>query len=123
MDDSKYLVAVASSDGIVINKHFGKASRFYIYNVKDDEEITLSEIRDVTPVCNAGDHDDNRLQENLNLFRDCEYVLVSRIGYGASQMADSMGIEVMELPGEIHKSITTLIQHRKINQLLGGRLK
>ena len=54
----KTLVAVASSDGIVVNNHFGRASKFYIYSF-DDSDINFEEIRELTPVCESGNHDDN----------------------------------------------------------------
>lgn len=68
MDKKKNLIAVASSDGIVVNNHFGKARTFYIYEEKDDK-ITYVEKREVEPVCNGGNHDDDRLQENLEKFQ------------------------------------------------------
>lgn len=117
MDRKPYLIAVASSDGIVVNNHFGRASKFYIYSVNEKDDIALIEIREVIPVCDSGNHDDNRLQNNLNVLKDCSYILVSRIGYGASNMAEIMGIECFELPGEIEQSIERLIQYKKINQL------
>jgi len=117
MDKEEYLIAIASSDGIVVNNHFGKAAKFYIYSVNQNDEFSFKEIREVIPVCNGGDHDDNRLKENLERFTDCRHILVSRIGYGASSMASDMGIECYELPGEIEQSIIKLIQYKKLNHL------
>ena len=34
MDEKDYRIAVASSDGIVVNNHFGRARAFYIYELK-----------------------------------------------------------------------------------------
>ncbi len=39
----KYRIAVASSDGIVVNQHFGRASLFRIFNVLQDNTIQLLE--------------------------------------------------------------------------------
>ncbi len=119
MDDEKYLVAVASSDGIVINSHFGRASFFYIYEVDEKDEIRLKGYRNVEPVCDGGNHDDHRLQETLAGLADCKYLLVSRIGYGAQAVAQSLGIIPMELPGEIKESINELIKYQKIQSLFG----
>ena len=116
MDNDKYLIAVASSDGIVVNNHFGRASTFYVYEIKE-EEIRFIQIRNVEPVCNGGNHDENKLKKNLSNFIDCRYLLVSRIGNGALQVAESYGIEVYEVPGEIEESIRKLIQYKKINDL------
>jgi len=114
MDNTQ--IAVASSDGIVVNNHFGKARKFYIYKV-NDEVIDLQEIRELKPVCDTGNHDDERLRENLNELIDCEYLLVSRIGDGARNMALGMGIEAFEIPGIIKDSIDQLIKYVKIQKL------
>ena len=38
-----YKVAAASSDGIVINKHFGRADTFYIYEIAENGKYRLLE--------------------------------------------------------------------------------
>lgn len=118
MDDEKYWVAIASSDGIVVNSHFGKASCFYIYEVSGNEEVRLVEKRTVTPICKGGEHNDDRLEAHLTKFIDCKYVLVSRIGNGAATVAERMGITPMEIPGEIDESIHQLIKYIKIQNLM-----
>ena len=120
MDDEKYLVAAASSDGIVVNNHFGKAGLFYIYEVDDEGNTKCIENRRLTPVCEGGNHDENRLKENLEKLKDCKYILVSRIGNGAAMMAEKFGITPMELPGIIAESIEELIKYRKIQNLFSA---
>lgn len=119
MAKGSYFVAVASSDGIVVNNHFGRAKSFYIYEVNEDEDIRFVEKREASPVCNGGNHSDEKLKENLLIFQDCRYLLVSRIGNGAADMAQSLGIESYEIPGEIENSIRQLIKYAKIEKLLG----
>ena len=43
-----YRVAAASSDGIVINQHFGRADIFYIYEVTGKGNYRFLETRTVT---------------------------------------------------------------------------
>ena len=109
-------IAVASSDGIVVNSHFGHATQFYIYEVTDDKEKLL-EIRKVEPVCQSGNHDDGKLSENIDRIADCNYLLVSRIGYGAAAAAEQKGIVPYEIPGMIGDSIEQLMNYRKIKKL------
>ena len=116
MDKDQYKIAVASSDGIVVNNHFGRASEFYIYQI-NDKKIQFIEKRNVIPVCDRGNHDDNRLKENLLTFKDCKYLLVSRIGEGAVSMARQVGIECYEIPGVIEDSINQLIKYNLIKNL------
>ena len=117
MDDKKKIrIAAASSDGIVVNRHFGKAETFYIYEV-EGEEVTLLEVRKLSPVCNSGNHDPDRLKTSIKKLSDCRYLLVSRIGNGAEQMAECFGLKAYELPGIITESIQKMLQHIRIQSL------
>lgn len=116
MDKDGTRIAVASSDGIVVNNHFGRAKAFYIYKI-EEENIQLIEKRELEPVCEMGNHDDDRLRENLEKLSDCNYLLVSRIGDGARMVASNMGIEAFEIPGIIEESIEQLIRFIKIQAL------
>lgn len=113
----QYKVAAASSDGIVINKHFGRADTFYIYEVSEMNEYTLVEVRKLQPVCSGGNHDDSRLCEKIDKLKDCEYILVGKIGEGAVLMAEQAGIMTMELPGMIEDAINKINTYRKIQNL------
>ena len=116
MADDRYLIAVASSDGIVVNNHFGHAATFYVFEASDDR-IELKGKREVTPVCHTGEHDEDRLNENANRFADCDFVLVSKIGDGARAVLESKGIACYEIPGIITDSIDKLIRYEKVNNL------
>lgn len=116
MDNKNISIAVASSDGIVVNKHFGRASKLYIYIISG-EELKLLEMREVTPVCNGGNHDDIQLEENMKIIADCDYLLVARIGNGAVQAAAKYNIDAYEIPGIIEESIDQLIRYIKIKEL------
>lgn len=117
MDRMEYKIAVASSDGIVVNSHFGKARDFYIYQMDDKERIHFLEKRSVTPVCEGGNHDDEKLKTSLEKLKDCKYLLVSRIGSGAANIAESFGIDSYEIPGIIEESVEQLIKYIKIKKL------
>ncbi len=117
MDKDEYKIAVASSDGIVVNNHFGRAKEFYIYQIDETEQLHFLEKRSLIPVCEAGNHDNERLRENLEELRDCKYLLVSKIGIGATNMAKSLGIESYEIPGIIEESVEQLIKYIKIKKL------
>ena len=117
MDKEEYKIAVASSDGIVVNTHFGRAKVFYIYRIDDEEQMHFLEKRSVTPVCEAGNHDNEKLKANLEKLMECKYLLVSRIGSGATDMAAACGIESYEIPGIIEESVEQLIKYIKIKKL------
>lgn len=117
MDKDILRIAVASSDGIVVNNHFGRAKTFYIYEKSSDDTERLIEKRDVIPICECANHDDIKLNDNLEKLSDCDYLLVSRIGYEAANAARQKGIEPYEIPGIISKSIERLVQYIKIQNL------
>jgi predicted Fe-Mo cluster-binding NifX family protein len=104
-------IAVATTDGKIVNQHFGKAEQFYILNV-DEEAITydLTEIRHTGSVCQGGDHEDTRLLEVISALKDCDYVLVSRIGMRARNILEKSGIDAYEIPGVVEESVDKLIR-------------
>lgn len=114
--DNSYKIAAASSDGIVVNQHFGRADRFLIFKV-NGSDYNFTEIRTVEPVCSYGNHDDGKLLENLRNIQDCKYLIVSRIGVGASTQAEQLGITQMELPDMIEESIRKVISFEQIQNL------
>lgn len=117
-EDKLYKVAVASTDGIVINQHFGRADTFYIYEVAETGNYRFLETRIVTPICNGGNHNKEKLCSNIRKFKDCKYILVSRIGMGAANVMEQSGIVPMELPGMIEESIGKLITYEQLQILV-----
>ncbi len=112
-----YKIAVASSDGIVVNQHFGHSRSFYIYDVSGDTAAFTGEIRMLVPVCQTGNHDDDRLTENLRALSDCKYLLVQKIGTEAAARAESLGISPYEIPDIIGDAINKLVSYEKVQSL------
>lgn len=112
-------IAVATTDGKVVNQHFGKAEKFYILDV-DEDAITfeLTEIRETGSVCLGGEHEDSRLLEVVSELKDCDYVLVSRIGMRARNILEQSGIEAYEIPGVVEESVDKLIRFSMVQKLL-----
>lgn len=114
--DNSYKIAAASSDGIVVNQHFGHAEKFLIFEV-NGSSFDFTEIRTVEPVCSLRNHDNEKLTENLRKIQDCKYLLVSRIGAGASARAEQFGITPMELPYMIEEAVKKVISFEQIQNL------
>lgn len=114
----KYRIGIASSDGIVVNQHFGRAKQFLIVDVEESGNMSIAELREVCPLCDGGVHDDDRLKEAVHQLADCNYVLVSRIGSGAAYALEHHGIAAFELPGLIEDSIKKLLTYIEIQSLL-----
>ena len=115
--NSKYRVAIASSDGESVNFHFGKSNLFYIYYIDDESGYDLIEKRSVMPVCQDRSHEKSAMEKSVKQFRDCKYVIASRIGPAASQTLTSAGIISMELPGSIDDAILKVWKYNRVQGL------
>lgn len=103
-----YKVAVASSDGKVVNTHFGRALQFLIFEVGDTGWSFL-EARENQPACSFGEHSDGGLLHTAQLISDCKIVLVTMIGPGASQVLEQRGIKPFSSPGYIDELLNKLV--------------
>ncbi len=102
-------VAVVSSDGKVINQHFGNASRFLIFEVNGGE-IQFIEVRETTPLCGSADYGnkDDVLCGIIYLIKDCEAVLCARIGRKPRDELRKNGINPIEDPYFIHEALKNI---------------
>ncbi len=116
-EHARYRVAVASSDGSIVNRHYGRAEKFFIYFVDDDEGYDLCEEREVTPVCMDGSHLKDAMEQSVKRFSDCRYLVASRIGAGAAQALTAAGIVGMELPGSIEDAIVKVWKYNRVQGL------
>ena len=112
-----YRVAVATQTGDSVDVHYGRASRFQIYEIEELESIDLIEVRELIPVCADGEHDPVRLEENAKKLNDCRCVIASRIGPGALNSLAAEGIEGYELPGDIEEAIDRMVRYRQVQRL------
>lgn len=106
-------VAVASSDGKVVNQHFGRATRFLIFELERDGEFKYITTRENVPPCSGGEHDPGLLNNTVNLLLDCQAVLVSQIGPGAEKLLLAKGIKAMQRPNFIEAALRYYSRHRK----------
>ncbi len=113
-----YKIAVASTDGKVVNQHFGRADQFYIIEVDDEGEYEAIELRKLPPICQGGDHDEDAMIRNVKLLSDCEFVLVSRIGHSAENALERQGIVTYVIPDIIEDAVIKLISYEKISKMI-----
>jgi predicted Fe-Mo cluster-binding NifX family protein len=110
----KYRAAFASSDGKVVNQHFGRARQFLILDI-DDENKTWEyvETRENDPPCDGGTHSDDALEQSAGIINDCRAVFVARIGTGAQSLLAEKHIQAIELPYPMEDIIHALL-HAKV---------
>lgn len=97
-------VAVASTDGKVVNAHFGRASQFLIFEMTDDT-ISFIELRENKPGCSQLNEPIGTMEETLALISDCQYVLVAKIGKPMKEVLLEAGLVAIEAPGMIEDEL------------------
>ena len=107
-----YKIAIASSDGKFVNQHFGTTQQFLVVELEDDGSYKFLETRKNKPACGVEGHDSS-IYDSIDLISDCDGVLVSQIGPGASDLLIEKGIQPIIIPMLITdalKKIYELIQ-------------
>jgi len=93
-------IAVATTNGILVDQHFGQAKEFYIYE-SDGVSVKFLEKREVIPYCTGSAECDvateDKIESIIKTIKECGVVLALRIGASPSKRLTAMGI----------KSITT----------------
>ena len=109
-------IAVASSDGVTVNQHFGRASGFRIYRLHDGGYEFL-EMRENDAPCSGQAHDDNALEQAAVRISDCRGVVVAQIGAGAIDALIGHRIMAFTLPGTIEEAFESLIRSKRFSVL------
>ena len=108
-----YKVAFASSDGKVVNQHFGKADKFHIVEINDDEKkYKFLESRNNIPSCSNFQHSEDSLSNAIKVIKDCKAVFVAKIGPGAEAKVEANGIQAIEAPYFIDDILEKLINSK-----------
>jgi nitrogen fixation protein NifX len=106
-----YKIAVASTDGKVVNEHFGRADKFLIVEVNDKDEFSYQETRETDIACKGGTHDEDGLARTVDLLSDCKYVLVKQIGPGAEYALSKKGVTAFAIAHYIDEAVKKLIHY------------
>lgn len=107
-------IAVASTDGEYVNQHFGRASKFYILCADEQTaEYVLAEVREVTPVCFGGGHMRSQMEQAAACLKDCDILLVSKLGMPARDELERVGVDAYEAAGEIDEAVDRVLCYRR----------
>jgi len=107
-------IAVASSDGINVDQHFGRTRDFMIYRL-NDKGYEYMEIRENGAPCSVHSHDDNALEQAAERISDCRGVVVAQIGSGAIDVLIEHRIMAFTLPGTVEQAFEALIRSRRFS--------
>jgi nitrogen fixation protein NifB len=111
--EKKKYVAVASYEGIMINKHLGEADEMLIFE-ETDSGYHLVEKRK-TPAKGNGDLRWIELAKALN---DCSYILVNGVGARPVEVLQRVGIAVVEMSGLINNGLDAVYKGTKLKSVL-----
>lgn len=102
-------IAVASSDGKVINAHFGRTPQFLIFDVSD-KGIQFVEQRRNAPGCTQLNAPVGTMEETINLIKDCSIVLVAQIGPAMIERLEEVNITAIKRPKMIEDALKEIEQ-------------
>lgn len=105
----KVKIAVASTDGKVINEHFGRAENFHIFEVQPGSYRYL-ETRSVNSCCNSGSHSNALFDAVAETLKDCVAIITAKIGDGAEAYMESKGFTVFEAPYAVNAVLDKVIE-------------
>lgn len=118
-------VAVASTDGLTINEHFGRAKEFWIYEVNEKGAYIFLERREVPQIIDPVHKHTASIVAKL--LADVEVVLVARIGPQAELELLSVGAFALAISGSIDKALEAYgkrgryILHKTVCKSAAGR--
>jgi len=103
--------AFASTDGIVIDQHFGMSDMFYIYELRGGDFV-LSEKRRFARDSGRC-HNDEFFEKAYLALKDCDAVFSARIGQSAANYLIKKGMRVFELEAEIEEVLKQLTSDKE----------
>lgn len=101
--DPPIKIAVATTDSLVVDLHFGHAEEFHIYQATP-KSYRLVEVRKLERVCGDSQGEtekDDRVRAAIDCLRGCDYVLCRRLGHYPATELSRAGITALMATGEI----------------------
>lgn len=105
-----YKIAVASSDGKIIDQHFGQANQFYIYEV-NNADYEFAELRKLENVPQNFNSDYDKFLYIIKALSGCRIVVASQIGQGAIKFLGKNGIHAFDVEGPIDYALKKLVEY------------
>lgn len=105
-----YKIAVGSSDGKVVNAHFGRTPQFLIFELSKDL-IRYIELRENLPGCSNLNEPQGTMEDTVSLISDCHYVLISQIGPAMVERLKASKIEPLVIKNYIEDALLE-VQHQ-----------
>ncbi|BCS81973.1 NifB/NifX family molybdenum-iron cluster-binding protein [Anaerocellum diazotrophicum] len=103
----KKRVAIATSDGRLVNRHFGNSENFLIVDLFSDgscELICVREFKDKEEDCS----NEQRIEKRVVMLKDCDVIVANRVGLCAlEKLSDKI---VLERQGFIKDALKEIVE-------------
>lgn len=129
-----YKIAVASSDGVHVDGHFGSTSSFLIievggdgsYRNKEERTITAEQLEEAEEKTSCGEeegcgnnrggscgggHSDPIIEKKASLISDCRCLLCKMIGPGARKQLERKAISIFQVDCEIDEALKKITEY------------
>lgn len=110
------LFAVASSDGLLVDQHFGHANKLYIYSASNSE-IKFKKAVDIEPYCSNNCDSDRKMKSLIEKINSCSYLLCLRIGHSPVSKLKNAGIRPVETYGKIEEVVMAIMARDGLNEI------
>ena len=111
--------AAATSDGYLVDQHFGRAKSFDVYDIDGYGQCHFVETRKVQRACKGElGHSEDVLLGTARQLSDCVFVVVARIGAGALAALHEQGIEAYSLVAETEVALKKVWTYRQAQALV-----
>ncbi|APM37855.1 NifB/NifX family molybdenum-iron cluster-binding protein [Clostridium kluyveri] len=120
-----YNIAVASTDGVNIDKHFGASNSFFIIKVNDDESyenlgerlVEKNQKNSVNCSSYSSKHSfgniNPKIQRKVEAISDCRCLLCSRYGPSSEKQLGKNNISVFGINMKLDEALKTIIGYYK----------
>jgi nitrogen fixation protein NifX len=110
----KYRIAVGTSDKIHITEHFGKCRQFHILEIdQDTEEFSFLGERTCLSGDECGAHQDDLIREKIHTIKDCQIVLVNKIGGQSEKLLNHNNIIALQYQGTLEEALAKILKFYK----------
>lgn len=131
-----YKIAVATSDGLHVDLHFGTAGAFTIIDVNEDGSYSFiekriiskdNEVQEKEDDCNkksgcasgcenktggcGNGHSNKEIDTKVDIISDCRCLLCKNIGPGASRQLEQKAITSFQIELSVEKAVAKIIDY------------
>ena len=106
-------VGFATTDGSLVNEHFGHAEFWDVYDIGTEADFV--ETRKVKAECSC--HNKKVFDDMLNTLKDCQVLFVAKIGEEAAYHVIQSGRRVFEAAGDLYQITKQLIDNHILDSL------